>query len=125
MLALMRGKDRRRFDIANERALERFRARAKQDETARAETIYHMLLGARVSLEEVDALWSPSMARPLASTVDDLSEPAQSYLKAKLGRSVPFATLAAFSFSILTSLLTASGPSLLRASRRRSFPEAA
>ena len=114
MLALIRGKDRRRFDIANERALERFRARAKQDETARAETIYHMLLGARVSLEEVDALWSPSMARPLASTVDDLSEPAQSYLKAKLGRSVPFATLAAFSFSILTSLLTASGPSLLR-----------
>lgn len=114
MLALMRGKDRQSFDTANERALERFRAQAQQDETSRAETIYHMLLGARVPLEEVDALWTPSMARLLASAVDDLSEPAQSYLKAKLGHSVPVATLAAFSYPILTSLLTTSGPRLLR-----------
>jgi len=114
MLALMRDKDRQRFDDANERALARFRTHAGQDETARAETVYHMLLGARVSLEEVNALWTPSMARPLASAVDDLSEPAQSYLKAKLGRSVPVATLAGFSLSILTSLLSASGPRLLQ-----------
>jgi len=59
MLALMRGKDRQSFDTANERALERFRAQPQQDETSRAETIYHMLLGARISLEEVDALWTP------------------------------------------------------------------
>lgn len=114
MLALMRGKDRQKFDAANERALERFRARAVQDDTARSETIYHMLFGGRTPLEDVDALWTPAMARPLSSTVDDLSEPAQSYLKAKLGRSVPVATLATFSLSILTSLLTASGPRLLR-----------
>ena len=114
MLALMRGKDRQSFDTANERALQRFHSQAQQDETSRAETIYHMLLGARVPLEEVDALWTPSMARLLASAVDDLSEPAQSYLKAKLGHSVPVATLAAFSYPILTSLLTTSGPRLLR-----------
>ena len=114
MLALMRGKDRQSFDTANERALERFRAQAQQDETSRAETIYHMLLGARVPLEEVDALWTPSMARLLASAVDDLPQPAQSYLKAKLGRSIPVAALVAFSASILTSLLTTSGPRLLR-----------
>ena len=114
MLALMRGKDRQNFDTANERALEAFRAQAQQDETSRAETIYHMLLGARVPLEEVDALWTPSLARLLASAVDDLPEPAQSYLKAKLGRSIPVAALVAFSASILTSLLTTSGPRLLR-----------
>lgn len=114
MLALLRAKDRQSFDAANERALERFRAQAKQDEISRAETIYHMLLGARVPLEEADALWTPSMARHLASAVDDLSEPAQSYLKAKLGRSVPVTTLAAFALPILTSLLSASGPRLLR-----------
>lgn len=114
MLALMRAKDRQSFDTANERALERFRAQAQQDETSRAETIYHMLLGARVPLEQVDALWTPSMVRQLASAVDDLPEPAQSYLKAKLGRSIPVATLVAFSASILTSLLTTSGPRLLR-----------
>lgn len=110
----MRGKDRRSFDTANERALQRFHSQAQQDETSRAETIYHMLLGARVRLEEVDALWTPAMARLLASAVDDLSEPAQSYLKAKLGHSVPVATLDAFSYPILTSLLTTSGPRLLR-----------
>lgn len=114
MLALMRDKDRQRFDTANERALERFRAHADLDETARAETIYHMLLGGRVPLEQIDAMWTPSMARPLASAVDDLSGVAQSYLKAKLGRSVPVATLESFSLSILTSLLAASGPRLLR-----------
>jgi hypothetical protein len=114
MLALMHGKYKQRFDAANERALEKFRARAEHDEMSRAETIYHMLLGGRVPLEEVDALWTPAMTRPLASTVDDLSEPAQNYLKAKLGRSVPAATLAAFSLPILNSLLTESGPRLLR-----------
>lgn len=114
MLALMRGKDRHRFDTANEIALERFRAQAQQDETSRAETIYHMLLGARVPLEEVDILWTPSMSRLLASAVDDLPEPAQSYLKAKLGRSIPVAALVAFSASILASLLTTLGPRMLR-----------
>jgi hypothetical protein len=114
MLALMRDKDRQRFDAANERALERFRMHADLDETARAETIYHMLLGGRVPLEQVDAMWTPSMARFLVSAVDDLSGAAQSYLKAKLGRSVPVETLAGFSFDILTSLLVASGPRLLR-----------
>jgi len=114
MLALMRGKDKQKFAAANQRALERFREGADQDETGRSETIYHMLLGGSTPLEDVDALWTPAMARPLASAVDDLSEPAQSYLKAKLGRSVPVATLAAFSVSILTSLLTASGPRMLR-----------
>lgn len=114
MLALMHSKYRLKFDAANERALQRFRARADLDDTARSEAIYHMLLGAHAALEAVDALWTPAMARPLSSTVGDLAEPAQSYLKAKLGRSVPVATLASFPPPILTSLLTTSGPRFLR-----------
>ncbi|WP_047602728.1 ATP-binding protein [Pseudomonas putida] len=114
MLALMRVKDEKKFDAANERALEKFREQAMQDETARSETIYHMLLRARPPLEDIDALWTSAMARPLSSAVDDLAEPAQGYLKAKLGRSVPVATLAAFSVPILGSLLRDQGPRLLR-----------
>ncbi|MHA6130461.1 hypothetical protein ACX3YD_30555 [Pseudomonas fluorescens group sp. PF-1] len=114
MLALMRSKDRQKFEAANNRALERFRESAELDDTARSETIYHMLLGARVPLEEVDLLWTPAMARSLSSAVDDLAEPAQSYLKAKLGRSIPATTLATFSLPILNSLLRESGPRLLR-----------
>ena len=114
MLALMRSKNEQKFDAANERALQRFQMRAEQDDMARSETIYHMLLGARTPLEKVDALWTPSMVRPLSSAVDDLLEPAQSYLKAKLGRSVLVATLVSFSPAILTSLLTTSGPRYLR-----------
>lgn len=114
MLALMRVKDRQKFDAANERALERFREQAMQDEIARSETIYHMLLGARLPLEDIDALWTSAMARLLSSAVDDLTGPAQNYLKAKLGRSVPVDTLAAFSVPILNSLLKGQGPRLLR-----------
>jgi len=113
MLDLMRQQDPVAFARTNALALDAFRKRADQDLDARAETIYHLLLGGG-RLEDVEEFWSPSVGPLLSSAVDDLDARGQGYLKAKLGRSVPIDTLASFPAPILLSMLSAFGPRYLR-----------
>ena len=114
MLDLMRIENRERFDRTNELALQAFRKRAEEDDEARAEAIYHLLLGGRALLEEADALWRPSCGRRLSGAVGDLNARGRGYLTAKLGRSVPAETLASFSAKVLLPLLASFGSNYLR-----------
>lgn len=113
MLDLMRRQDKNKFADTNKLALDYFRANAEHDDDARAEAIYHMLLGGETPLEEVDRMWTPGVARPLSSAVDDLGGKAQDYLKARLGRSVPNNVLHALPPSVLASVLRSFGRRML------------
>lgn len=114
MVALMRRKDRAAFERTNDLALNHFLPRAGKEPEARAETVYHMLLGGRVPLQDVDAWWSPSIATTLASAVDDLGQREQAYLKARLGRRVPTPKLMALPGPVLTRLLASHGAGYMR-----------
>ncbi len=114
MLDLMREQDKDDFARTNALALASFRKRPSGDDVARAEVVYHLLLGGEAPLEEADALWSPFIGSMLASAVDDLDTRGSGYVEAKLGRSVPLDTLQSFPHAVLLPLVVANGPRYLQ-----------
>ncbi len=114
MLDLMRRQDRRRFDDANLRATQFFRARANSSTDMRAEAIYHLLLSGEERIEEADSYWRPEVGALLASAVDDLTGAAQVYLKVRLGRAVSAEALRTLPPRVASSLLVAFGRRLLQ-----------
>lgn len=86
MLNLLRNKDRRGFSETNAIAIAFFGERSASSSEARAECIYHMLLGGRTAFSEIDALWTSDVASFLQNAVEDLTGLSQAYLRLKLGR---------------------------------------
>jgi hypothetical protein len=124
MLDLMRKREqnivgRESFAATNQRALAYYHRRVAanpSDLEARAEMIYHMLLGGKVDLEEVERHWASDVRPLLSNAVDDLEGLAQAYLKAKLGRRVPQHMLGALPHQLLLSLLLSHGKRILQRS---------
>lgn len=109
MLDLMRRQNPQRFDATNQAAIDYFRDRAASNPDARAEVIYHLLLGGDLNIEEAERLWTPAVSQPLASAVDDLKGLAQIYLKARLGRSVDLQALQTLPTAAQLSVLVSFG----------------
>jgi hypothetical protein len=114
MLRLMRRRDRASFFATNEMAIDFFRRRMDEDRTARAEAIYHLLLAEVPRIEEADLLWRPEVGSILAGAVDDLSGPAQDYLRIRLGRSYRLQALVDQSSTVLHSVISSLGSRLLK-----------
>ncbi|KJC50372.1 hypothetical protein UP09_04850 [Bradyrhizobium sp. LTSP885] len=114
MLDLMRRRDRQKFEDANRIAADYFRERAVTSNDARAETIYHLLLGGDLNIEEADRLWTPAVGPLLAGAVVDLRGLAQIYLKARLGRSVGMQALQTLPTSVQLGVLVSFGKRFLQ-----------
>lgn len=113
MLSLMRLRNKEKFEATNERAVQYFFSQAKQDRAARAEAVYHMVLRDHADFAQVDKIWSPDLGPLLAGAVDDLAGQSQTYLKARLGRSVRSENLAALPTSSVGSVLMEQGRRIL------------
>lgn len=109
MLHLMRRQDQRKFDNANQIAIDYFRSRATTSDAARAETIYHLLLGGDLNIETADRFWNAAVGPLLAGAVPDLKGLAQIYLKARLGRSVSMKALQTLPSSVTLAVLVSFG----------------
>lgn len=114
MLNLMRESDSGAFSRTNDLAVQFFRTRADEDEGARAELVYHLLLGRLAPLDEIEALWTPGVGRLLAPSVEDLDGDSQRYLKAKLGRSLPAEAMETLPPAVLLAVLDAHGHKYMR-----------
>lgn len=114
MLHLMRRQDQRKFDNANQIAIDYFRSRAMTSDAARAETIYHLLLGGDLNIETADRFWNAAVGPLLAGAVPDLKGLAQIYLKARLGRSVSMKVLQTLPSSVTLGVLVSFGKRFLQ-----------
>ena len=119
MLSLMRLRDRAQFEAINSRAAAYFLSQPGDDKASRAEAIYHLLLselamkGDAAVLAEIDRLWKDDVGPYLSGAVDDLTGQSQTYLKARLGRSVPVEKLTQLPAGSLTSVLLGLGRRVL------------
>jgi hypothetical protein len=108
-----RSKDRATFSETNAMAIAFFRERAPGSSEARAECIYHMLLGGRTAFKDIDDLWTSEVASFLQNAVDDLIGLSETYLRFKLGRQVTPEEIVQLSDRV-PSLLATAGQQLFR-----------